>query len=221
MAKATEVANGISTVVQLVKLPSNSRTRTSYTITTTAEAAANATTLAVSATGVKLYKGDKLTFGAVTATLTADAAAGVTSLAVAALSGIIASAATATTYGALTLTSADASDFSQDGKAVDISSFGDAIDTDSIKVQVDHSLKLSGIYVGAHPAVVLLDVLAGTAGELYFIVTDGQGCTVEGVAMVEKFSTTIKLRDIKKFDASLKVVGGITKKDAAGVPLAI
>lgn len=222
MAKSTEVAKGINTVVQVVKLPANSRTRTTYTFTNGATAvAANDTTMTVVSTPIKLYKGDKLTFGATTVTLSADVAAAVTTLPIVASPGIVAANATAISYGYQTLNNADSADLSIDGKTVDISSFGDTIYTDFAKIQVEASIKLSGIYVATNPAMLnVILPLANTDGELYFVITDQGGSSVEGVAVVEKLGTMTKLRDIKKFDASLKVAGATVTKDASGAVIA-
>lgn len=216
MAQATTVANCSNSKVEIVALPADSRTRTTYTFTASAMASMGATSITVGATPVKLYAGDKLTFGSVVATLTADVEAGATSLPVKALSGAVSSMATATTYAMRTLSNADSADVSFSGKSVDTSTFGDGLYTEALKVQVDTMIKVSGIFVGSLPAQTILQVAATDDSEIYFVITDEKGYTTEGVAIVESYDESHKYRDVKKFSLNLKVLAEPINKDPMG-----
>ena len=218
MARQTEIAKGLSTTVKVVLLPLDSRTRTTYTVTTSGTNLAAATSLSVTAlTGSGLTAGDKLTFGAQVVTLTADASIGATSLSVAALTADIPTATAATHYGYKLLASADSADVSYSGKTVDTSTFGDGLYTENAKIQIDNSVKISGVYVGAQPAIKeVISVAANSVREIYFVITDEKGISNEGVALVESYNEMTKFRDVKKFDATLKVQGPVTTKTSEG-----
>lgn len=217
MARATEVAKGMNTVVQVVKLPEGLRTRTSYTFTTTAAVAANDTTIAIAAAPVKKFQGDKLTFGSVTVTLAADLTLGATSISIAPASGIIASGATATDYGMRVLSTADKANLSLGGKTVDTSSFGDGLYSEFVKIQIDATLQLSGVYAGTNPAMTEVIIpCSNSPRELYFIITDEDGVSTSGAAVIESYSENIVFRDIKRWEATLKVLGATETRNAAG-----
>jgi hypothetical protein len=218
MATQTGIAKGLSTTVKVVLLPLNSRTKTVYTATTSGTNSLGATAITVDAlVGSGLYAGDTLTFGAQTVTLTADVSIGATSLPVVALTAAITAATSATYYGWKTLSSADSADLSYSGKTVDVSTFGDGLYTENAKIQIDNSVKISGVYVGTNPAIKeVISVAANSVREIAFVITDEKGITNEGSALVESYNEMQKYRDVKKFDFSLKVQGPITTKDSAG-----
>lgn len=217
MSRQTEIAKGLSTKVQVVLLPLNSRTRTTYTVTTSASSAIGDVSIPITALGKSLHSGDKLTFNSQVVTLTADVALGATALPVVALTATIANNVTATHFGWETLSSADSADLSYAGKTVDVSSFGDGLYTENAKIQIDNSIKVSGVYVGTNDAIKLvISVAANSVREVYFLITDEKGISNEGVALVESYNEMQKYRDVKKFDFNLKCQGPVITKDSTG-----
>lgn len=217
MSRQTEIAKGLSTKVQVVLLPLNSRTRTTYTVTTSASSAIGDVSIPITALGKELHSGDKLTFNSQVVTLTADVAIGATALPVVALTATIANNVTATHFGWETLSSADSADLSYAGKTVDVSSFGDGLYTENAKIQIDNSIKVSGVYVGTSQAIKLvISVAANSVREVYFLITDEKGISNEGVALVESYNEMQKYRDIKKFDFNLKCQGPVITKTSDG-----
>lgn len=218
MSRQTEIAKGLSTKVQVVLLPLNSRTRTTYTVTTSASCAIGDVSIPITAlSGKALHSGDKLTFNSQVVTLTADVALGATALPVVALTATIANNVTATHFGWETLSSADSADLSYAGKTVDVSSFGDGLYTENAKIQIDNSIKVSGVYVGTNDAIKsVISVAANSVREVYFLITDEKGISNEGVALVESYNEMQKYRDVKKFDFNLKCQGPVITKDSTG-----
>jgi hypothetical protein len=138
----------ITTVGQQVRiaLPAlNSRTLTSYVVTTSAEAIVGAESLAVTALTTRIYAGDRLKFGpsSILAVVAEDCAVGATAIPTLPLTAVIATGLTATTFATLFVAGATDASPSSQPKTTDATNFNSGAGSEMAVVGTSRTLSFT------------------------------------------------------------------------------
>jgi hypothetical protein len=223
MAKNADVSNGAFCRLQLVRLASNSNTRTSYALTTSATAVVGpATAIPVLAVPKALEAGDKVTFGANSYVVTAnvDVSAGPFSIPAIVPTGKTIAASSTGSYFAMRSLSADKVSIKSQGKDVEITGFGDGLFGEYVKVMIDGSISVSGTFSKADLGYTecLIPLAVASPDQCYFVFSDdnGNGYTYEGRAIISDFTYDLSFRDVGKYSGTLKVNGNMIVRDNLG-----
>ncbi len=223
MAKLTEIVENDVTRLSIVLLPAPvgglqaTRTRTVYTITHGATAVTTGTTrssITVVATTTKLYRGSLLRFPSnLTLIVAADTAVGATVIPIMPRDFALTAAAVASTWAEAEIFGADNAGISTSTGEVDVSTFGDGVDSEMFTVSNTREITLSGIFARSGVMYEIVRPLGMNSAfakrEVYFILYTGDGSSYEGAARLTNYSEAIAFRDVLKFTSTLKIQGSL------------
>ncbi|MBO3459942.1 hypothetical protein G7B40_040155 [Aetokthonos hydrillicola Thurmond2011] len=183
----------------------------SYTITTTAAAAASAESLSVQATSVLLDAGTLLNFSGVIATLSNAAPAGSTILQTLPLPGSIGNGATATTKALVFVAGCTDATVSPEIKNVDTTNYLSGIGMEKVTTGNAKKMQLNfNLIYGDRGGTILRKIAydkAYVGREFYFYLLFPSGEAHEGVALLESASPTQQVQDKRAFSCSAQVQG--------------
>jgi hypothetical protein len=213
MPSVTQVVENDLTRLLIVPLPYKSRTRTSYPIVKDGAAVSGTyTDIAVDATTTKLYRGSRITFpGGITLIASADVAVGATSIPIESKLFALADDEAGTTFAEAEIYGADNASISTSTGEVDISGYGDGVESEMLTVSIGREMAVSGIFTSTGAMYDVMRPLGVTGEqakrEAYFTLLLGDGSGYQGVCRVTNYGETVAFRDVLKFTATLKGQG--------------
>lgn len=224
MPFSTETVLTAGSILYIQKSGPN-RTLPVITLTTTAAATVNATTLAVTAVTAPAYlnrtagqvviqEGTKITFNSTTpstTTLTADVKVGDTSISFTPLINATQSGNTASSSGLLQVQGADSADMKLNDKTVSTKGFSDGFWASERKVALGGMFSLSGAFRVGDPAFDLVILPASTdVFEVYFKLLYPNLDFRQGYGFVKGYSEGIKLEEIRRWSGEMFINGPLT-----------
>lgn len=217
--RASVVETTLGITFQIGELPTQqvgnvivtNRNAPSYTITTTAAAAANTESLSVQATSVLLDAGTLLNFGGVVATLSNAAPALSTTLQTLPLPGSIGNGAAATTKALVFVAGCTNATVSPEIKNVETTNYLSGIGMEKVTTGNAKRMKLDfNLVYGDRGGSILRRIAYDkvyVGREFYFYLLFPSGEAHEGVALLESASPTQQVQDKRSFSCDAQIQG--------------